>query len=125
MKLYISSAFSLSMLDREKQKGTPCGCVPVASDAIGTARVPRPVNNPRDMVRSWLDNGAEIISVLGHASTQALMEETLGIEVPVNRVSIKLTNQNERVLVGQYTGPRLLEGATELLEGATLEWWII
>jgi hypothetical protein len=31
----------------------------------------------------------------------------------------------EGVLVAQYRGPRLPEGATELPEGATIEWYVV
>ena len=75
-------------------------------------------------MQTWVASGAEIVSVLGHASTQALFEKALGVPIPVNRTSLKL-GSGERILVGQYMGPRLPEGATELPEGATLEWWVI
>ena len=52
------------------------------------------------------------------------MENALGIPVPVNRKSIKL-GSGDILLVGQYVGPRLPEGATELPENATIEWWAI
>ena len=43
----------------------------------------------------------------------------------MNRVSVKLDNPDLHAIIGQYSGPRLEEGATELPEGARIEWWII
>jgi len=44
----------------------------------------------------------------------------LGVSVPVNRVNVKLTGP---MVVAQYMGPRLPEGATTLPEGAKIEFW--
>ena len=124
MRLYISNAFSLSMLDRNQQKGHPNGYTP-SSRPGQMARLPRPVDDPVRIVREWGEAGAEIISALGHPSTQKIMEDALGISVPVNRICLTLEDPSTHVLVGQYIGPRLPEGATELPEGAILEWWIV
>lgn len=32
---------------------------------------------------------------------------------------------DDAALIGQYIGPRLPEGATELPAGATIEWWLV
>lgn len=125
MKLYIANAFSLSMLDREQQAGTPSGYTPRAGEPIAkVARIPRPVDAPAEMVSSWEDAGAEIVSVVGHADTARVLGGILGRELAANRVSIRLARY-EHVLVGQLMGSRLPEGATELPEGATIEWWIV
>lgn len=60
-------------------------------------------------------------SCVGHASTAAVFSDTLGIEVPHNRVNVNLT-PGDALIVGQYTGPRLEEGATTLPEGAVIKW---
>ncbi len=54
------------------------------------------------------------VSAIGHAETAAI----LGVKV--NRVSVKM-NYLEPLLVAQYVGPRLPEGATTLPEGATIK----
>ena len=118
MKIYLGNAFSLSMLDREAQRNQ-------AGDAVYTnPRIPRPVDDPV----GWLDQheaaGVEIISAVGHADTAAVFAAVLGRPVAVNRATIKLA-PGQCLLVGQYIGPRLPEGATTLPEGATIEWWVV
>lgn len=96
--LYVSNAFSLSMLSRE---GPTYAAFPI------------PVNMARDLIIA--SGGWE--STVGHADTAALFSSILGFAIPVNRVSIKLNpDNNDCVLVGQYIGPRLPEGTTILPE---------
>lgn len=124
MRLYVSNAFSLSMLDRSAQKGNPMGYTPRVSDEpLVHARVPRPVDDPRSAF-SALSQGREVVSVVGHANTAAILGQALGVDLATNRVSVKLA-AGDTLLVGQYIGPRLPEGATELPEGATIEWWLV
>jgi hypothetical protein len=65
-----------------------------------------------------------VISVVGHADTARLFSRLLGVEIPVNRATFTL-QPGQPMLVGQYSGPRLPEGATELPEGATIKWWLV
>lgn len=97
----ILNAFSLSMVS------APC-----------TVRVV-PVENPRAIV-----NGAEVESFVGHADTARLFSNVLGIPVECRRESIHLAI-GEVALVGQYVGPRLPEGTTELPEGAKIVWLLV
>lgn len=60
------------------------------------------------------------ISVIGHADTARLVSGILGREIQFNRVSVEL-KEDDVLYVAQYKGPRLPEGATQLPEGATLE----
>ena len=123
-KLYICNAFSLSMLDRGAQRGTPLGYEPHPGDQGGeTARFPRPLAQAADYVAEW-EKYAEIISAVGHADTAALFSAQLGREIPANRISVKLSPE-DILVVGQYVGPRLPEGATGLPEGAKIEWWVV
>lgn len=69
--------------------------------------------------RSLVADGLE--SAVGHESTAALFSEALGVVVPTRRASVTLTT-GVSALVGQYTGPRLPEGATTLPEGASIRW---
>jgi hypothetical protein len=62
-----------------------------------------------------------IESCVGHESTAALFSSLIGKPVKANRVSVSL-EPGEIVIVGQYSGPRLEEGAVHLPEGATLRW---
>jgi hypothetical protein len=125
MKIYVSNAFSLSMLSREAQRGTPLGYAPRGADQIGfAARIPRPVEDPADFLRMYEEYGVPIISVIGHADTAAVISAVLGRDLQADRRSISL-GMDDLLLVGQYIGPRLPEGATALPEGARLEWWVI
>ena len=63
-------------------------------------------------------------SAVGHADTANLFTAVLGTAVPMARTTVTLNN-GDCVLVGQYSGPRLPEGATTLPEGATLKWVLV
>ena len=63
-------------------------------------------------------------SAVGHADTAAVFADVLGVPVPCNRVSVSL-DHCATALVGQYSGPRLPEGATTLPEGAAVRWVIV
>lgn len=64
---------------------------------------------------------SEWTSAVGHADTAAILSNVLGLPVPCNRVTVTL-KAGDRAIVGQYKGPRLAEGATELPEGAEIKW---
>lgn len=117
MKLFICNAFSLSMLDREQQRLNP-------GDSLGGPRYPAPVDDPREFVADYEKAGVAIESAVGHADTATLFSAILGRPVACNRASVKL-DDDTHLLVGQYIGPRLNEGATTLPEGATIEWWAV
>ena len=118
MKIYICNAFSLSMLDRETQAR-------FARDPLGGPRTPRPVEDVAEWFVAWRSHSEiEVISAVGHADTAAIFSSILFYPVKVNRVSVKL-DIDSKALIGQYIGPRLPEGATELPEGARIEWWFI
>jgi hypothetical protein len=48
----------------------------------------------------------------------------LGVTIACNRESITLTD-GDILLVGQYVGPRLPEGATTLPENSRIDWKIV
>lgn len=60
-------------------------------------------------------------SAVGHADTAAVFTNVLGIKVIAVRSTVSLV-KGDTVLVGQYIGARLPEGATELPIGATIKW---
>ena len=60
-------------------------------------------------------------SLVGHADTAAIFTSVLGVTVPANRVTVRL-EKGDKLLVGQYRGPRLEEGTTRLPDGATIQW---
>lgn len=65
---------------------------------------------------------AEFESYVGHPDLAAVISDITGIEIPVNRTSLTLTD-DDVLIVAQYRGPRLAEGTTKLPEGATIEFW--
>jgi hypothetical protein len=93
---------------------------------MGVARWPRPVNDPREMLDEFLKwpEHYELVSAVGHETTAHLFETELKVPIPYNRATVKLA-PGDLALIGQYIGPRLEEGATELPEGSRIEWWVI
>jgi Domain of unknown function (DUF1874) len=73
-------------------------------------------------VKEFLEVGVE--SCVGHVDTAAVFSQQLGVEIPAARVTVDLTS-NETIIVGQYSGPRLPEGATTLPEGAAIKWFMV
>ena len=63
-------------------------------------------------------------SAVGHADTAAVFSSVLGVEIPCNRATVALKD-GDVALVGQYSGPRLEEGATSLPEGAAIKWLVV
>ena len=99
--MYLLNAFSLNMLNGNAD-------VHVREVSLDTAR-----------------NLAKVCtSAVGHADTAAVFADVLGVPVTCNRVSVAL-DHCATALVGQYSGPRLPEGATCLPEGATIKWMIV
>jgi hypothetical protein len=96
-KILITNAFSLNML------------VSLTAN-IKTEELTVP------QVKEELENGYE--SGMGHSTE--LISEILGMDIPQNRTSNKIQD-GESILVAQYVGPRLPEGATELPENASLK----
>ena len=123
MKIYICNAFSLSMLDRSTQTADPRFGTVIAG-MVKFPRVPRPIEDPERFIIEAQRADAEIISALGHASMQGIFEKILGVDCPVNRVNVHLTT-GRHALVGQYIGPPIEKRATELPDGAVIEWWLI
>lgn len=67
---------------------------------------------------------AVCVSAVCHVDTAAVFADVLGVPVPGNRASVSL-NPGDAALVGQYSGPRLPEGATSLPEGARIRWLLV
>ena len=68
------------------------------------------------------DVPSEAVSVVGHQDTANVFAAVLGRLVAFNRASVTLT-VGDTLYVGQYSGPRLPEGASELPAGATIKWF--
>lgn len=63
-------------------------------------------------------------SVVGHAETASLFASLLGRAVVCRRETLKL-ERGDTLLVGQYDGPRLAEGATTLPSNARISWFLV
>ena len=99
--MFLLNAFSLNMLNSNAD-------VHVRQVSLETAR-----------------NLAKVCtSAVGHADTAAVFADVLGVPVPCNRVTVSL-KEGDVALVGQYSGPRLAEGAVSLPEGATIKWLVV
>lgn len=101
-KVIISNAFSINMLSKQNQN--------ISFKPIEV-----------DEVQGLLANNTYESSV-GHADTAGLFSNMLGVEITPNRRNDSLNNEVV-LIVGQYTGPRLPEGAVNLPEGAEINWW--
>ena len=102
--MYITNAFSLNMVSDRAFPGRASFKELSVSEAIELARTGE--------------------SAVGHPDTAAVFSDVLGSEVRVNRMTIAL-NKGDSILVGQYRGPRLPEGAKTLPEGATIKWYLV
>jgi hypothetical protein len=88
-------------------------------------------------VKDIINKADEVVSIVGHADTARVFSNVLGTEVTPNRVTWQFDlakhpfaggdghQDREKLLVGQYTGPRLPEGATELPKDANIKWYLI
>ena len=64
-----------------------------------------------------------IVNAIGHADTDRLVRAELGLELPEgSRVSVTI-RRGDNVIIAQYRGPRLPEGATKLPEESEIEYW--
>ena len=99
--MYILNAFSLNMI-------------------VGNADI-----SVREVSRTMAASlAAHCPSAVGHADTAAVFSHVLGVEIPCNRATVAL-KEGDVALVGQYSGPRLPEGATSLPEGAAIKWLVV
>jgi hypothetical protein len=102
--MILSNSFSLNMLESGFQ-----GNIAVKEVSLEEAR-------------ALLSEGYE--SAVGHVDTAAIFSNLLGVPVPANRATIRL-QPGARLLVGQYRGPRLEDGATSLPPGASIGWYLV
>jgi hypothetical protein len=80
-----------------------------------------PSDNAANIIRTT--NDTMVMQAVGHEQTAKLANADLGADlVKFNRISVRLDSGDE-LLICQYVGPRLPEGATTLPEGAELVWY--
>lgn len=97
--MYISNAFSLSMIAPRARIDVS----PLTAEEV--AMLP-------------------LESAIGHADTAKVVGGLLGIDLPANRINISL-KPGEKMVVVQYIGSRLPVGATQLPEGAKIEFRLV
>ena len=102
---YLGNAFSLAMLMLHLGHEQ---CLRVRHVGLSDAR----------------DVARHAVSVVGHADTANVFAGILDCPVAANRVSVTLA-PGDRLLVGQYSGPRLPEGTTSLPDGAEITWYLV
>ena len=75
--------------------------------------------------RDWLKHNPDFVNRIGHIQTNNIVKAMLKVNIGKGkRVSTRLHNGDE-LLVAQYMGPRLPEGARTLPEGADIKfWWV-
>lgn len=92
MTFYVGNAFSLGMLDTLVD-GPVFPVITLVSEEAA-----------REFAK------LSFVSCVGHADTAGLFTNILGVPIEMRRVSTSL-NRGDSILVGQYNGPRLPEGA--------------
>lgn len=103
MKFFMTNAFSINMLDRA---GQDIAFVPVDVQAVRNL-----------LAREQWE------SAIGHADIARVVSGLIGVEIATNRQNVTLRQGETSLIVAQYRGPRLPEGAAELPKGATVEFW--
>jgi hypothetical protein len=107
----VLNAFSVSMVSSSTEEETSVTFRRVAPEHAAQCA--------REAVHcGWLE------SCVGHSDTALLFSGVLGVKIEARRAWIAL-QPGEMALLGQYTGPRLPEGATALPPGATIEWFLV
>lgn len=110
MTFYISNAFSLNMLPKNKMpSGKSCQIT------FQTLTL--------EDVQAHLES--KYISIVGHENTALLLTKLTGHPIPFNRQSLTLKFPKDRLIVAQYAGPRLEEDAMALPKGASIKWWLV
>ena len=104
--MLIVNAFSVNML------GTAEGRVNVSFTPLSRVDARR------------LASSEQLSSAVGHEDTARVFSDQLGRDIPAQRVNVNL-GKGDHALLGQYKGPRLPEGATELPKDATITWFYI
>lgn len=105
--LKLANAFSLNMLNTE-----------VETHVLVAKRI------SKEEARELLQDGFE--NYIGHRDLANIVSNDLGITVEMNEKRPNLLlNPEDLVVVAQYVGPRLPEGATELPPNARIEYFTV
>ena len=102
MEVIISNAFSFNMVEIGRRANIEM--MPVEASQVA------------DLA------GEKWTSAIGHADIAALASVSAAMDIPTNRKTVSLGSGTHRILIAQYQGPRLPEGAKQLPEGASMVW---
>jgi hypothetical protein len=111
MATYFGNAFSLGMLG-------------ISQHSFNLRVTALDLEGVKKLLREKRETWGEVVSVLGHADTTAVLNEVLGTSFEVNRVGLQL-EAGDVLVVAQYNGPRLPEGAKSLPEGAAFRFFTV
>jgi len=101
--IYLANAFSINMLDFNSPNSAPeVRFVPIKLEQVR---------------KRLCDNN--FTSAIGHVDTAAVVANLLDLSVQANRITVKL-GPYDSLIVAQYNGPRLQEGATTLPADASI-----
>lgn len=100
--MYLCNAFSLQML----------------------AQFPANVQINEVEIKDVIEIKEQLVSAIGHQDTANVLSSILGVPVPTARVNVALKSGDE-ILIAQYVGGRLPEGATTLPEGASFRFLVV
>ncbi len=147
MNIYLSNAFSLQMFSEGKIEAVKISLTE-AKKLVGIRYTDSGWSAGKDIKNGVVDKEyLPATSVIGHADICNLINTSLGMTVGdtrtewkrtgfrdqelitklyygPNRISIKL-NPGDKLIVGQYIGPRLAEGTKELPADAKIEWYLV
>lgn len=71
---------------------------------------------------TYIHNPDFITSAIGHADVLKLINDQLGFNLKLNRITIDL-HTDDVLYVGQYVGPRLPEGCKKLPPNSRIVWF--
>ena len=101
--LYLANSFSLQMLNLERVNYIEI--TPLSQEEVKKFLLEK-----------------SFISIIGHKDTANILTNILNINIPYNRISIKL-NLEDTLIVAQFVGGRLPEGTNTLPEGYKIEFF--
>jgi hypothetical protein len=104
--MYLTNAFSLNMLNPDR--GHSLSIEPIPEKTV-----------------SELVQAGDLQSAIGHAGLTPVLEARLGVNIPVNRISLHLSS-GDVLIVAQATMPRLAEGqvlSAEEMRNIPLVFW--
>jgi hypothetical protein len=113
-RAYLVNAFSLNMFGVVQAGTHQLMFWPLGSDFSQAA----------ENIDEWQKRGFELVNAIGHQETDEIVRSQIPGLPKGERVSVELRSF-DRLIVAQYTGPRLPEGATKLPEGARINYWLV